>query len=208
MALETIKVLASSFCSFIRPSIRIGRFWIGVQPTNENHRYVLMCMDSNPLTHFSQWHWSITWSSWLSWKVLAQGVYCIGPRYSCSIRSIYPGGIPSGYMGFQVSIPLLGSFSFRRQSLLPLKERKTFFQHSLRLDLGSGRAQHVTFIIQLDHNDRWGFKIPGQALGTNHLRLSHLDSILFRLNWKLVYDLARKYDQLSELSIFEIEKKS
>jgi len=161
---------------------------------------LLASKDSNPVTHFSQWHWAIYWKPWLSWKFLAQGSYCLDHVYPCKRRSIYPGGIKgSGYMAFYVCIPLLGSFSYSRQALLRLAEPKTHFQFVGYGSFDSARTGKATINYRVDPTTNKWYLIMSDSFSFSpesdrSFPLRWIDSLLFRLKWTSILDIAIDYE--------------
>ena len=177
-------------------SFRIGRVWIGIRPTNESDRFILASKDSDPVTHFSQWHWAIYWKPWLSWKFLAQGSYCLDHTYPCKRRSIYPGGRKdSGHMAFYVCIPLLGSFSYSRQALMRLAEPKTHFTFTARGDYDTARTGVGIVNYYLNYTTgQWFIQSCESFSGSRSIPLTWYYSLLFRLQWISILDIAIDYE--------------
>lgn len=176
-------------------SFQIGRLWFGIRPTNESHRFILAGMDSDPTRFFSQWHWAIYWSPWISWKILAQGSYCLDHTYPCKRRSIHPGGNKnSGHMAFYVCIPLLGQFSYSRQALLRLDEPKTHFQFTGRGDYDSARVGDGQVKYHLNKQGRWCIQTCESFSGGRSVPLTWWDDLLFRLQWVSILDIAIDYE--------------
>ena len=112
-----------SFVSFSRRGMHVGRLSVGLIPTNEENQYLLMSWRSGKGT-FGFWRWMILRS-----PPHAGGGFDIGGSYCCESdpvtyeclrRSILPGGRRgSGYCGFYVRLPILGSLSFHMQPAYP-----------------------------------------------------------------------------------------
>ena len=195
---NTLLALPRAAASWIKQklSFQIGRVWFGVRPTNESDRFILASKESDPTRYFSQWHWAVYWKPWLSWKILAQGSYCLDHTYPCKRRSIYPGGIKgSGYMGLYVCIPLLGQFSYSRQALMRLAEPKTHFEFTDRVEYDSARTGIGTVRYHLNYTTgQWFIQTCESFSGYRSIPLTWYDSLLFRLQWVSILDIAIDYE--------------